>query len=51
MAFQNLNEHVQGNHFLRPDEIEEALRAVGMRAETRLFAEGTEAVVIGVREA
>jgi SAM-dependent methyltransferase len=50
MAFQNLNEHVQGNHFLRPDEIEEAFRAVGMRAETRLFAEGTEAVVIGVRE-
>ena len=23
MAFQNLSEHVQGNHFLRPDEIEE----------------------------
>lgn len=50
MAFQNLGEHVQGNHFLRPAEIEEAFRAVGMRASTMLFAEGTEAVVVGVRE-
>lgn len=49
MAFQNLNEHVQGNHFLRPDEIEAAFRAVGMRATTQLFAEGTEAIVIGER--
>ncbi|CAN5807365.1 hypothetical protein BH11MYX4_BH11MYX4_00960 [soil metagenome] len=49
MAFQNLNEHVQGNHFLRPDEIESALREVGLVTSTLLFAEGTEAVVIGVK--
>lgn len=51
MAFQNLGEHVQGNHFLRPAEIEAAFQSVGMRAETKHFAEGTEAVVIGLREA
>jgi SAM-dependent methyltransferase len=49
MAFQNLGEHVQGNHFLRPSEIEAAFRQAGMRASTTLFAEGTEAVVVGVR--
>ncbi len=49
MAFQNLNEHVQGNHFLRPDEIEAAFRAVGMQASTHLFVEGTEAVVVARR--
>lgn len=49
MAFQNLSEHVQGNHFLRPDEIEAALRDVGMTPETFLFAEGAEAVVVGLR--
>jgi trans-aconitate methyltransferase len=47
MAFQNLSEHVQGNHFLRPAEIEAAMRAVGLSAETFLFAEGNEAVVVG----
>lgn len=46
-AFQNLSEHVQGNHFLRPEEIETAFRAVGMTATTHLFVEGTEAVVVG----
>lgn len=50
MAFQNLSEHVQGNHFLRPDEIEAAFRSVGMRSTTQLFGEGTEAVVVGMRE-
>jgi len=47
MAFQNLNEHVQGNHFLRPAEIEAAMREVGLTPRTYLFAEGTEAVVVG----
>lgn len=47
MAFQNLGEHVQGNHFLRPDEVEAAFRAVGMAAESFVFAEGTEMVVVG----
>ena len=51
MAFQNLSEHVQGNHFLRPVEIETAFREVGMVPETFLFAEGAEAVVVGKRVA
>ncbi len=50
MAYQNLSEHVQGNHFLRPDEIESAFFEVGMRAETFHFAEGTEAVVVATRD-
>ena len=49
MAFQNLNEHVQGNHFLRPEEIESAMRGVGLEPQTFLFAEGNEAVIVGVR--
>jgi SAM-dependent methyltransferase len=49
LAFQNLSEHVQGNHFLRPDEIEAAMREVGLSAKTFLFAEGTEAVVVGTK--
>jgi SAM-dependent methyltransferase len=49
MAFQNLGEHVQGNHFLRPEEIEAAFRDAGMRASTQLFVEGTEAIVVGER--
>lgn len=49
MAVQNLSEHVQGNHFLKTSEIEEAFREVGMQTKTFLFAEGTEAVVVGSR--
>ncbi len=49
MAVQNLNEHVQGNHFLMPCEIEQAFLSVGMRAQTFHFAEGTEAVVVAAR--
>ncbi|MBI2388148.1 MAG: methyltransferase domain-containing protein [Deltaproteobacteria bacterium] len=49
MAFQNLSEHVQGNHFLRPAEIEEAMRSVGLTPRTHLFAEGAEAVVVGTK--
>lgn len=51
MAFQNLAEHIQGNHFLRPDEIEAAFLAVGMSAESFVFAEGTEMVVVGRKAA
>ena len=50
LAFQNLSEHVQGNHFLRPAEIEAAMRDVGLSPQTFLFADGTEAVVVGRRE-
>ncbi len=49
MAFQNLSEHVQGNHFLRPAEIEAAMRAAGLEPETFLFGDGNEAVVVGTR--
>lgn len=47
MALQNLAEHIQGNHFLRPQEIADALEAVGLHSEIHLFAEGKEAVVTG----
>lgn len=50
MAFQNLAEHVQGNHFLRPSEVEAAMQAVGLRSTTFLFGEGTEMVIVGRRE-
>jgi trans-aconitate methyltransferase len=49
MAFQNLAEHVQGNHFLRPAEIAKELEASGFDASIQLFAEGREAVVVGVK--
>jgi hypothetical protein len=47
MALSNLFEHVQGNHLLRPEEIEAAFHQVGMKTSVYLFANGNEAVVIG----
>jgi len=47
LAFQNLTEHVQGNHLLRADEIESEIRMAGLVTETYLFAEGLEVVVVG----
>jgi SAM-dependent methyltransferase len=47
LAFQNLSEHVQGNHFLRPDEIGDELRHAGFDAELHLFADGRESVIVG----
>jgi SAM-dependent methyltransferase len=47
MAFQNLAEHVQGNHFLRPEEVAEQLDRAGFDPAIHLFAEGREAVVTG----
>jgi SAM-dependent methyltransferase len=49
LALQNLSEHVQGNHLLRPEEIEAAFEEVGMEAETYLFADGAEAVIVGTK--
>ncbi len=49
LAFQNLSEHVQGNHFLRPDEIQEAFTQAGMHSQVYLFAQGNEAVVVARR--
>ncbi len=49
MAFQNLAEHVQGNHFLRPEEIQKEFGRVGMESEVTLFMGGNEAVISAVR--
>ncbi len=49
MAFQNLAEHVQGNHFLRSDEIAAAFAAEGMTPEIFHFADGQEAIVVARR--
>jgi trans-aconitate methyltransferase len=49
MAFQNLAEHVQGNRFLHPEEIETELATAGLAARTYRFAGGNEAVVVGTR--
>lgn len=45
MAFQNLTEHVQGNHFLHPEEIAKALQDAGLQAEIYPF--GSDVVVVG----
>lgn len=49
MAFQNLSEHVQGNHFLRPEEIQAAFAQAGLTSTVHLFAQGSEAVVVARR--
>jgi trans-aconitate methyltransferase len=49
LAFQNLSEHVQGNHFLRPDEIQAAFAQAGLQSQVHLFAQGNEAVVVAQR--
>jgi trans-aconitate methyltransferase len=45
-AYQNLTEHVQGNHLLRAVEIAQAFDGAGMEAEIFRFAEGQEAVIV-----
>ncbi len=47
MAFQNLAEHIQGNHFLRPEEIAAEFHNIGMKTDIHLFANGNEAVIVG----
>lgn len=49
VAFQNLAEHVQGNHFLHPDEIAAQMEKAGLTPSVHLLAEGREAVVVGRR--
>lgn len=49
MAFQNLVEHVQGNHFVSADLIAQAFREVDMEPQVHLFQKGREAVVVGRR--
>ncbi|APZ44714.1 methyltransferase type 11 [Acidihalobacter ferrooxydans] len=47
MAFQNLSEHVQGNHFLRPDDIAEQFVSVGLEPSVHFVADGRDVVVTG----
>ena len=47
LAFQNLSEHIQGNYYLRPEQIEAEFHRVGMKTHTYLFANGNETIVIG----
>ncbi|MEY2341570.1 trans-aconitate 2-methyltransferase [Acidithiobacillus sp. IBUN Pt1247-S3] len=47
MAFQNLTEHVQGNHFLRPAEISDALASAGLLATIHPI--GSDVVIVGRR--
>ena len=49
MALSNLFEYVQGNHFLRPEEIQAAFHQVGMETSVQLFANGNEAVIVGTK--
>jgi len=49
MAFQNLGEHVQGNHFLGADQIAEQFRQVDMEPEVYPVAEGRDVIVVGRR--
>ena len=46
IAFQNLTEHVQGNHLLGAEEIAAAFAAEGFGPEIFLFSEGQEAVIV-----
>lgn len=50
LAFQHLSEHVQGNRFLRPEEIEAEFHKVGMATEV-FRIEGGDAVVVGRKPA
>lgn len=47
MAFQNLTEYVQGNHFLKPEEIAAQFAVAGMGSEIYRF--GNDAVIVGRR--
>ncbi|MDE1943383.1 MAG: class I SAM-dependent methyltransferase [Betaproteobacteria bacterium] len=49
LSFQNLSEHVQGNHLLQPGEIAQAFQEAGMPAEIHLFAGGNEALIVARR--
>jgi SAM-dependent methyltransferase len=50
MAAQNLSEHVQGNHFLRPAEIQAELARIGLVSEVWSIADGAEVVVVGSKQ-
>lgn len=47
LAFQNLAEHIQGNHFLNADEITQAFEQVGMIPTVDYIADARDIVVTG----
>ena len=49
LAFQNLSEHMQGNHLLCADEIASAFSAEDMKPEIFRFADGQEAIIVARR--
>ena len=49
MAFQNLGEHVQGNHFLSAEDIAEQFRRADMEPAVYPVADGRDVVVVGRR--
>ena len=51
LAFQNLTEHVQGNHLLRAEEVAAAFAAAGLTPEVFHFADGQEAIIVARRPA
>ena len=51
LSFQNLSEHVQGNHLLRAEEIAEAFEAERMKSEIYRFSQGQEVVIVARRTA
>ncbi len=51
LAFQNLSEHVQGNHLLGADEIAAAFARVDLRPEVFRFRNGAESFVVARKPA
>ncbi len=49
LAFQNLSEHVQGNHLLQPEEIATAFQQQGMAVQMFRFSGNNEAVIVARR--
>ncbi len=49
LSFQNLSEHIQGNHLLQPEEIVAAFTGQGMQSQVYRFAGDNEAVIVARR--
>ncbi len=49
LSFQNLSEHIQGNHLLQPGEIVAAFVEQGMQTQVYRFADDNEAVIVARR--
>ena len=49
LSFQNLSEHIQGNHLLHPEEIVAAFAGQDMQSQVYRFAGDNEAVIVAQR--